>query len=93
MAFVESDWSAYVSLTIDSAQVPANMPDGGESGFPIVLVIDNTAGVNWEGDAASIFAKVVTYANDITVKIDVPSTAGMGPFTNRITLDVLSWTT
>lgn len=34
-----------------------------------------------------------TYSNDITVKIDVPSTAGMGPWTNRVTIDVPTWST
>ena len=35
----------------------------------------------------------VTYANDITIKVDVASTAALGPFTNRLTVDVTSWST
>ena len=33
-----------------------------------------------------------TYANDITVQIDMPSTASFGPFANRFTIDAGSWT-
>jgi len=73
MAFTESDWYAYCPITINSAQVPAAMPDGGESGFPVVLVIEN-GGDNWEGDAANIFAKVNNYANDIAITLDDGST-------------------
>ncbi len=32
-----------------------------------------------------------TYANDITLRVDTPSTAGMGPFTNRVTVGIASW--
>lgn len=67
MAFTETDWDAFVPLTIGSAQVAATMPDGGESGFPCVLVIDQANSVNYEGDAANIFTTVSSYVNDIAI--------------------------
>ncbi|MHA1364357.1 MAG: LamG-like jellyroll fold domain-containing protein [Candidatus Freyarchaeota archaeon] len=74
MAFDESKWAAYLPLTIDCTKIAAAMPDGGESGFPVVLIVDNAADINWEGDAANIFAKVNNYANDIAITLDDGST-------------------
>jgi len=74
MAFTESDWSAYCPITINSAQVPAGMPDGGESGFPAVLVIDQANSVNYEGGAANIFTTVVDYTKDIAITLNDGST-------------------
>jgi len=37
-------------------------------------------------------ALATTYANDITVKVVSPSTAGLGPFTTRIALGQTGWT-
>lgn len=70
MPFTESEWDAYVPITVANAQVAATMPDAGESGFPVVLVIDQANSVNYEGDAANIFTTVVSIANDIAVTLD-----------------------
>jgi len=85
MAFTESDWSAYCPITIDHTKVPAGLPDGDpvESGFPVVLVIDQANSVNYEGGAANIFTTVVDYTKDIAITLDDGST--------QVKHDIVEW--
>jgi len=73
MAFDPTEWQYQMPVTINAASVAANMPDGGESVFPVVLEIVN-GGKNWEGDAANIFTRVANKANDIAFTLTDEST-------------------
>ncbi len=57
------------SITVSSnpALIPATMPDDGSSVFPVVLVIDEAAGVNWEGGAAAFIDALEADYSDLQV--------------------------
>lgn len=57
----------YVTIASNPASVAAPMPDGGVSTFAADLVIDEAAGVNWEGGAASFVSGLQAGAVDLQV--------------------------
>lgn len=68
------------SLNVDSPDSWHEMKDGVAGAWSTSLNLGN-------------LAAGATYANDIHVRVTIASTAGMGLRTNRITMDVTSWTT
>lgn len=56
----------YCELTADHTKVAADMPDAGGS-FAATLVIDEAAGVNWEGGAAALVAGLSGDLSDLRV--------------------------
>jgi hypothetical protein len=57
------------SITVSSnpALIPATQPDDGSSVFPVVLVIDEAAGVNWEGGASAFVDALEADYSDLQV--------------------------
>lgn len=56
-----------VTISSNPALIPATMPDDGSTVFPVVLVLDEAAGVNWEGGAASFIDRLSAGATDLQV--------------------------
>lgn len=59
----------YVTIASNPASVAAPMPDGGVTSFAADLVIDEVAGVNWEGGAASFVSGLQAGAVDLQVTL------------------------
>ena len=65
----------YVTIASNPDAVAAPMPDGGVSSFAADLVIDEVAGVNWEGGAASFVSGLQAGAVDLQVTLADGETA------------------
>lgn len=57
----------YIQIETNPLAVAAPMPDGGVTSFAADLVIDEAAGVNWEGGAASFIDGLQAGATDLQV--------------------------
>lgn len=72
-AFTASDWSKYRVLTIVNTSVPATMPDGGESGFPVDLIIDVANSINDDtADLATTFFDAYVDTGDLCFTANPP---------------------
>ena len=72
-AFTESDWAYYRVLTIDNTKVAATMPDGGESGYPVDIIIDPPNSINDDtSDLATTFFDNYTDTGDLCFTANPP---------------------
>ena len=56
-----------VTISSNHTLIPATMPDDGSTVFPVVLVLDEAAGVNWEGGAPAFVDALEADYSDLQV--------------------------
>ena len=68
-SWYDTAWQYRRQISSNNLQIPADMPDGGETGFPIDLIIDPVNGINDPtGDmATTLFDNIQTNGEDILI--------------------------